>query len=55
MVLRETMSQPLFAAYVAIIYKRGQGNIHFPYSAGHEQDWHHYPVDPYSCYMCEHT
>ena len=34
---------------------RGQGNIHFPCSADHEQDWQPYPVDPYSCYMCDHT
>ena len=27
---------------------RGQGNIHFPDSADHEQDWQPYPVDPYS-------
>ena len=26
----------------------GQGNIHFPCSADHEQDWQPYPVDPYS-------
>ena len=30
---------------------REQGNIHFPCSADHEQDWQPYPVDPYSCYM----
>ena len=35
--------------------ERGQGNIDFPCSADHEQDWQHYPVDPYSCYMCDHT
>ena len=35
--------------------ERGQGNIHFPRSANHEQDWQPYPVDPYSCYMCDHT
>ena len=36
--------------------ERGQGNIHFPCSADHEQDWQPYPVDPYSsCYMCDHT
>ena len=35
-------------------HKRGQGNIHFS-SADHEQDWQLYPVDPYSCYMCDHT
>ena len=35
--------------------ERGQGNIHFPCSADHEQDWQPYPVDPYSCYICDHT
>ena len=36
--------------------ERGQGNIDFPCSADHEQDWQPYPVDPYSsCYMCDHT
>ena len=30
---------------------RGQGNIYFPCSADHEQDWQSYPVDPYSCYI----
>ena len=35
--------------------ERGQGNIHFLASAEHEQDWQPYPVNPYSCYMCEHT
>ena len=27
---------------------RGQGNIYFPCSADHKQDWQPYPVDPYS-------
>ena len=35
--------------------KRGQGNIHFPCSADHVQDWQPYPVDPYSCYYDDHT
>ena len=35
--------------------ERGQRSIHFPCSADHEQDWQSYPVDPYSCYMCDHT
>ena len=35
--------------------ERGQGNIHFPCSADHEQFWQPYPVDPYSCYMCDYT
>ena len=29
-------------------HARGQGNVHFPCSADHEQDWQPYPVDPYS-------
>ena len=29
-------------------HARGQGDIHFPCSADHEQDWQPYPVDPYS-------
>ena len=28
--------------------ERGQGNIHFPCSTDHEQDWQPYPVDLYS-------
>ena len=33
-----------------------QGNINFPCSADHEQDWQPYSVDPYySCYMCDIT
>ena len=35
--------------------ERRQGKIHFPCSADHEQDWQPPPVDPYSCYMCDHT
>ena len=31
--------------------ERGQGNIHFPCSADHVQDWQPYSVDPYPC--CE--
>ena len=32
--------------------ERGQGNISFPCSADHKQDWQPYPVDPYSA-MCD--
>ena len=35
-------------------HERGQGNSHFSCSA-HVQDWQPYLVDPYSCYMCDHT
>ena len=34
---------------------RGQGNIHFPCSADHEQDWQPYPVDPFSAICDGHT
>ena len=36
-------------------HARGQGNIHFPCSADHEQDWQPYPVDPYSAICDDHT
>ena len=37
-------------------HAREQGNIHFPCSADHEQDWQTYPVDPYSAIICnDHT
>ena len=36
-------------------YERGLGNIHFPCSADHEQDWQPYPVDLYSAISDDHT
>ena len=36
-------------------HARGQGNIHFPCSTDHEQDWQPYPVDPYSAICDDHT
>ena len=36
-------------------HARGQGNIDFPCSADHEQDWQPYPVDPYSAIYDDHT
>ena len=35
-------------------HARGQGNINFPCSADHEQDWQPYPVDPYSAICDDH-
>ena len=32
--------------------ERGQGNIDFPCSADHEQDWQPYPVDPHTLATC---
>ena len=36
-------------------HARGQGNVHFPCSADHEQDWQPYTVDPYSAICDDHT
>ena len=36
-------------------HARGQGDIIFPCSADHEQDWQPYPVDPYSAICDDHT
>ena len=36
-------------------HARGQGNIHFPCSDNHEQDWQPYPVDPYSAICDDHV
>ena len=36
-------------------HARGQGNVHFPCLADHEQDWQPYPVDPYSALCDDHT
>ena len=46
----ETVSRDQILRHV-----RGQGNIHFPCSADHEQDWHPYPVDPHSAICDDHT
>ena len=35
--------------------ERGQVNINFPCLADYVQDCQPYPVDPYSCDMCDHT
>ena len=35
--------------------ERGQGDINFLCPADHVQDWQPYPIDPYSCYVCDHT
>ena len=35
--------------------ERGQGNIHFPCAADHEQDWQPYPDDPYSAIRYHYT
>ena len=48
--MRDGTAEPVLRDQI-LRRKRGQGNIHFPCSADHEQGWQPYPVDPYSCYM----
>ena len=48
------MAEPVSRDHI-IRHEPGQGNIHFPCSADHEQDWQPYTVDPYSAMSEEHT
>ena len=51
---RVGMAEPVLRDQV-LRHARGQGNINFPCSADHEQDWQPYPVDPYSAICYDHT
>ena len=51
---RDGTAEPV-SRHQILRHARGQGNIHFPCSADHEQDWQPYPVDPYSAICDDHT
>ena len=51
---REGTAEPLSRDQI-LRHARGQGTVHFPCSADHEQDWQPYPVDPYSAICDDHT
>ena len=51
---RDGIAEPVSRDQI-LRHERGQGNIHFSCSADHVLDWQPYPVDPYSCYMCDYT
>ena len=51
---RDGTAEPVSRGQI-LRHKRGQGNIHFPCSADHEQDWQPYPVDPHSAICDDHT
>ena len=53
--MRGETAEPVSREREILRPERGQGDIHFPCSADHVQDWQPYPVDPYSCYMCDRT
>ena len=52
--MRDGTAEPVSRDQI-LRHARGQGNIHFPCSADHEQDWQPYPVDPYSAICDDHT
>ena len=52
---RDGTAEPVSRDHI-LRHARGQGNVHFPCSADHEQDyWQPYPVDPYSAICDDHT
>ena len=48
---RDGTAEPVSQDQILRRERELQGNIHFPSSADHVQDWQPYPIDPYSCYM----
>ena len=46
---RDGTAKPVLRDQVLTREERGQGNIDFPCSADHVQEWEPYPVDPYPC------
>ena len=51
---RDETAEPVSRGQI-LRHERRQENLHFFCSADHMQDWQSYPVDPYSCFMCDHT
>ena len=51
---RDRTAEPVSRGQI-LRHARGQGNVIFPCSADHEQDWQPYPVDPYSAICDDHT
>ena len=52
--MRDGTAEPVSRDQI-LRHARGQGNIYFPCSADHEQDWQPYPVDPYTAIYDDHT
>ena len=52
--MRDGTAEPVSRDQI-LRHVRGQGNVHFPCSADHPQDWQPYPVDPYSAICDDHT
>ena len=52
---RDGTAEPVSRDQILRHEQRGQGNIHFPCPADHEQHGQPYPVDRYYNIMCDHT
>ena len=52
--MRDGTAKPVSRDHI-LRRERGQGNIHFPCSADHEEVWHPYPVDPHSAESPDYT
>ena len=51
---RDETAEPVSRDQI-LMHVREQGDIDFPCSADHEQDWQPYPVDPYSAICDDHA
>ena len=51
---RDGTAEPVSRDQILRRVLRGQGNINFPCSADHEQDWQPHSVDPYSAICDDH-
>ena len=52
---RDGTAEPVSRDQILRHERAWTGKYSFSCSADHVQDWQPYPVDPYSCYMCDHT
>ena len=50
---RDGTAEPVSRGQI-LRHARVQGDINFPCTADHEQDWQPYPVDPYSAIFDDH-
>ena len=51
---RDGIAEPVSRDQI-LRHERGQKNIHFSCLADHVQGWQPYTVNPYSCYICDHS
>ena len=52
---RDGTAEPVSRDQILRRERRHREILYFSCSSDHEQDWQPYPIDPYSCYMCDYT